>query len=233
MITLARASPNWQIDWGTNDLNGCGRLALICAAGSPRGTALADGRIGGEIPGRSGSPSWIVIHALLKGAMKQNPPVSVRRISTQLGYAGGNGGFIHRSFPDLCVSIAKKLEEWKERRTWELRLAVTAALLEQPPPTLHTLSQRLGFQTSTTLRYWVPDLADHLLKERADFAAREKAELYALVSRVLQENPPPSLKSIALRLQRSTSFLRENYPDLSRAVTARYLQHRQIRHMRR
>lgn len=163
------------------------------------------------------------IRVLLEQSLKQNPPMSVRHIAAQLGYAGGNGGFIHQSFPDLCKVIAKRLEEWKERRREEARLAVTAAIAEQCPPTLNEMSLRLGFQTSATLRSWAPDLADQLLKARADHAAAEKDRLRALLNCVLQENPAPSLNRVARRLQRSTSFLKEQHPDLCHAISSRYL----------
>ena len=104
------------------------------------------------------------LRSLLEQSLAQDYPVSVRRIATQLGYAGGNGGFIHRSFPDLCRSIAVKRKAWDERRMEDFRHAVGAAILEQPPPTLYELSQRLGFQTSTTLRFWAPDMAERLIK---------------------------------------------------------------------
>jgi transcriptional regulator with XRE-family HTH domain/transposase-like protein len=169
------------------------------------------------------------IRALLEQSLKQNPPTSVQRIARQLGYAGGNGGVIHRSFPDLCQSMAKKRKEWKELRTKEVRRAVTAAILEEAPPTLHEMSQRLGFQTSTTLRSWVPDLADRLLQARAEHAAAEKNRLRALLIRVLQENPVPSLNSVAQRLQRSTAFLIERHPDLCRVIAACHLQRRKRR----
>ena len=97
------------------------------------------------------------IHSLLEQSLVQDPPVPVRRIAAMLGYADGNGGFIHRKFPDLCRSIAIKRKAWEEQHLEALRNAVSNAILEQPPPTLHELSRRLGFQTSTTLRSWAPD----------------------------------------------------------------------------
>jgi hypothetical protein len=164
---------------------------------------------------------------LLIKSLEQDLPNSVRSIAAQLGYS--NGGFIHRRFPDLCQAIAKRLEERAEQQLYELRLVVTAALAEQPPPTLHEMSRRLGFQTSTTLRSLAPDLADQLLRRRVDYEAIEKATLREVLSRILGENPVPSLSSVARRLQRSTTFLREKHPDLCRAIASRYLRGRKVR----
>jgi hypothetical protein len=162
------------------------------------------------------------IRALLEDSLKQDPPIPVRRIAAQLGYSGGNAGFIHRCFPDLCQSITKRLEAWEKRRTEELRAVVIAAIAELPPPTLRDLSHRLGFQTSTTLRYWVPDLADQLLKNRAEHMAAEKARCHAVLTAVLSECPAPTLNSVARRLQCSNSFLNEHHPELCHAIAARH-----------
>jgi hypothetical protein len=92
------------------------------------------------------------IQSALEQSLAQDPPVPTRRIAARLGYA--NGGFIHKKFPDLCRAIAEELENCKKRRLDELRQAVNAARLEDPPPTLHNLSRRLGFQNSSALRFW-------------------------------------------------------------------------------
>ncbi|MGB9079421.1 MAG: TniQ family protein [Terracidiphilus sp.] len=168
------------------------------------------------------------IRSLLEQSLRRDPPISVRRIATQLGYSGGNAGFIVRCFPDLCRSIRKRLEERKARRKEEVRRIVSAAISEQPPPTLHELSQRFGFQTSTTLRAGAPDLADLLLKRRAEYAAEKEELLREALSRVLQENPAPSLNSVARRLQRSAAFLREHHIDLCHAIASRCLQQRKL-----
>lgn len=162
------------------------------------------------------------IRALLEDSLKQDPPIPVRRIAAQLGYSNGNPGFIRRCFPDLCRSIAERLEESKKHRTEELRAVVIAAIAEQPPPTLRDLSHRLGFQTSTTLRFWAPDLADQLLKKRAVHMAAEKARCHAVLTAVLSECPAPTLNSVARRLQCSNSFLNEHHPELCHAIAARH-----------
>lgn len=168
------------------------------------------------------------IRSLLEQSLQQDYPTSVRRIATRLGYAGGNSGFILRSFPDLCRSIAVKRKDWEKRRVEQMRHDVRAALFEQPPPTLRELSQRIGFQTSTTLRFWVPDLVDELIKRRAEHTANEIVKLRAVLSEAFQEVPAPSFNSVARRLQCSTSFLMEKHPDLCHAIASRFLQQQKM-----
>jgi AraC-like DNA-binding protein len=117
------------------------------------------------------------MRSALEQSLVQDPPVSVRRIAMHLGYA--NGGLIQRKFPGLCHTIAKKLVDCKKRRFEGLRQAVSAAGLEDPPPTLHELSRRLGFQNSSTLRSWFRDETDRLLESRAFHAQKETANLQA------------------------------------------------------
>jgi hypothetical protein len=173
------------------------------------------------------------IHSLLEQSLIQDPPVPVRRIAAMLGYADGNGGFIHRKFPDLCRLIAIKRKVWEEQHLEALRNAVSKAILEQPPPTLHELSRRLGFQTSTTLRSWVPDLADRLKETCSAYTAGETAKMREALSAILQEDPAPSFASVARRFQRSTSSLKEKVPDLCNAIASRHLQQREAAALQR
>ena len=173
------------------------------------------------------------IHSLLEQSLVQDPPVPVRRIAAMLGYADGNGGFIHRKFPDLCRSIAIKRKAWEEQHLEALRNAVRKAILEQPPPTLHELSRRLGFQTSTTLRSWAPDLADRLKETCSAYAAGKTTEMREALSAILQEDPAPSFASVARRFQRSTSSLKEKVPDLCSAIASRHLQQREAATLQR
>jgi hypothetical protein len=162
------------------------------------------------------------IRSALEQSLVQDPPVSVRRIAMQLGYA--NGGLIQRKFPDLCHAIARKLEDCRKRRFGILRQAVEAAGFENPPPTLHELSQRLGYRNSSTLRSWFPDETGRLLEARAIHEQREIAKRRAALLVILRGRSAPSLSSVARQIDLSVSNLAEKYPDLCRAIHARYLQ---------
>jgi len=120
-----------------------------------------------------------------------------------LGYA--NGGLIQRKFPDLCHAVAQKLEDCKKRRFVALRQAVAGASLEAPPPTLHSLSLRLGFQNSSTLRLWFRDETDRVLAARVRHAQLETAKLRAALFAILRAEPAPSLCSVAHQLCLSVS----------------------------
>jgi len=160
------------------------------------------------------------IRSALEQSLVQDPPVSVRRIAMQLGYA--NGGLIQRKFPDLCHAIAQKLDGCRKRRFETLRQAVDAARFEDPPPTLHDLSRRLGFQNSSTLRSWFRDETDRLLEARA-FHAQKETKLRATLLSILRGESAPSLSCVARQLNFSVSNLAEKCPDLCRTIRSRYL----------
>jgi hypothetical protein len=149
--------------------------------------------------------------------------VSARRIAAKLGYS--NAGLIQRKFPDHCRAIAQKLEDWKKRRLDELRQAADAASREEPPTTLHDLSQRLGFKTSSQLRWHFPEAVNRLVKARAIHAQKETAKLQTTLLFILCGEPAPSLSSIARQLDLSVSSLAEKCPDVCAAIRSRYLRH--------
>jgi plasmid stability protein len=171
------------------------------------------------------------IRSRLEKSLAQDPPIPVKRIAVQLGYT--NGGFIQVKFPDLCHAIAERLQRCKERRIEALRDAVRAACVEEPPPTLHALSRRLGFQNSCTLRCWFRDETDWLLKARASHARKKKSELQAALLQAVSGEPSPSLSSVARQLGVSVSHLTENYPGLCRKIRSRYLRNQTERTRRR
>ena len=162
-----------------------------------------------------------VIRSALEHSLAQDPPVPVRRIAMHLGYA--NGGLIQRKFPDLCHAIAQKLADCKRRRFVALQQAVAAASVEDPPPTLHGLSRRLGFQNSGTLRLWFREETDRVLAARARHAHQETAKLRAALLAILRGESAPTLSSVAHQLCLSVSNLAEKCPDLCRAIRSRYL----------
>jgi hypothetical protein len=72
----------------------------------------------------------------------------------------------------------------------------------------------------------VPDLADRLKKKCSVYAAAETNKLRVALSVILQEYPAPSFASVARRLQRSPSSLKEKAPDLCSAIASRHQRQR-------
>lgn len=122
-------------------------------------------------PGAKRISDLSTIQRLLENSLTMNPPIPVRRIAGDLGYA--NGGFIHQKFPELCHAIAVKTSAYKSGELKTIRCAILAACAEQPPPTLRALSDRLGFRSCSAIRDRFPELSDRLLVARLNYK-REK-----------------------------------------------------------
>jgi hypothetical protein len=151
-----------------------------------------------------------------------NPPISVRQIAVNLGYA--NGGYIHQKFPELCHAIAQKSADHRLNELEVVRCALLSACAEQPPPTLRALSKRLGFRNCSPVTCRYPELADRLKTARVAYKREKDSQKFrtALLFAVYG-NEAPSLSSVARRLSVSRSSLMERWPDLCRAISGRYL----------
>ena len=116
----------------------------------------------------------LTMQGLLEKSLAMNPPIAVRRIAGDLGYA--NGGFIHRKFPELCHAIAEKAKAYQLKELEVIRCTIIAACTEQPPPTLRELSTRLGFRSCSAVRDRFPVLTDRLLVARLEHKRKEDSQ---------------------------------------------------------
>jgi hypothetical protein len=125
-------------------------------------------------PGAKRISDVSTIQKLLEESLAMDPPIAVRQIAGDLGYA--NGGFIHQKFPELCHAIAEKTAAYKSRVLETIRCAILAACDEQPPPTLRELSKRLGFQSYSAVRDQFPELTNRLLDARLEHKRKEDSQ---------------------------------------------------------
>ncbi len=99
------------------------------------------------------------------------------------------------------------------------------ALQEVPPPSLLTMSKRLGF-SATHLRRRAPILCQELMARQQPYAAQRNADLENNLMAALGETPPPSLSSVYTRLGTSGWIVSTNFPSLRVAIAERYRQYR-------
>jgi len=159
------------------------------------------------------------LQVVLEQALAQDHPSSVRSIASRLGYS--NGGFLQRKFPDLCRAIMQKRKVWEARQLGNMRKAIKAACLEQPPPTLKGLSACLGFKHSSALHVRFSEEVQQLENARAAYKREQQDRLQRELRKILIEEPVPSLKSVANRLGMSCPWLAERCPDLCKAIARR------------
>jgi|ERR1043165_5501713 hypothetical protein len=112
----------------------------------------------------------------------------------------------------------------------DVEKVMLAALDEQPPPSACEISRRTGRCTDTLQRRF-PELYIQITDRYRNFHRPEQVtdeEVKAALKAALKQNPPPSLQSIFRLLScRSTGYrYYARFPKLCRAVSARYLKHR-------
>lgn len=112
----------------------------------------------------------------------------------------------------------------------EILSEMEKALAENPPPSMRQIQRRTGrHESSIKGRY--PTLYDEIVKRYRDFHlpdAVTKVDAETALKAALKQNPPPSLQSIFRTLGCHNTGYRfyHQFPDLCKAVAARYKKHR-------
>jgi hypothetical protein len=76
----------------------------------------------------------------LEESLAQHLPISPYHVALELGFV--SDGTLRRKFPGLCQAIQEKIDNCDALRITEMGRALTAALAEDPPPTLGEMCQR-------------------------------------------------------------------------------------------
>jgi AraC-like DNA-binding protein len=168
---------------------------------------------------------WSDVKAYLQAVLKESPPPSLEAVSRRMGYYPPK---IKRHFPKMCEQIA--LRYWKYIKSKhaapnEVRKVLQKALREQPPPSLQCILRRLGCR-DTGYYYYLnySDLCLAVAGRYKEFRNKPFDKMIdgKLLQDALSEDPPPSLSELAERLHHSREFVRRKFPELSKALVARY-----------
>ena len=95
--------------------------------------------------------------------------------------------------------MASKNERLKAKRLKALRRGLEEALVENPPPSLNTVTHRLAYSTSTVLRENEPELMNRLAERYRESFRSRGSELERRVEPMLAEDPVPSVKEVCIR----------------------------------
>lgn len=211
---------------------GCGRTSLyqvdrdLCrqitanhrrAALSPRRKRSGAGRICDEA----------TIKQVLEQSLAPAHPAALHHLAQRLGYA--NADLLRRKFPDLCRAIIAKRTAFKKARLNAVKLALRAALKEDPPPSANEMSRRLGPPWySWILQKHFPALCATLQSRRTQYRDSRMAELRKAFLALLSEDPPPSVAEACQRVGVSQRTFSRKFSDLRRAIATRYARHRVV-----
>ncbi len=171
-------------------------------------------RVRGRYAVRKCAPA--VVEMALKDTLRSNEDKSLSQIAFDLGYS--TSGTIRKLFPDLCAAVVSKNQRLIAKRRKVLHRGLEEALVEDPPPSLNTVTHRLGYSTSTVLRENEPELMNRLAERyRQSFRSRG-SELERRVEPMLAEDPVPSVKEVCIRLGISRGFLLKYASGLVRKI---------------
>ncbi|HEX8475397.1 MAG TPA: TniQ family protein [Pyrinomonadaceae bacterium] len=168
---------------------------------------------------------WNDVKAYLQGVLKETPPPSLEAVARRMGYYPPR---IKRHFPKLCDRIATRYWKYMESKhpsPSEVRKVLQSALSEHPPPSLQCILRRLGCRD--TGYYYYLNYSDLCLAVAGRYMeSRNKPFDKMIDGKLLQdalsEDPPPPLSELAKRLHHSREFVRRKFPELSKAIVARY-----------
>jgi AcrR family transcriptional regulator len=178
-----------------------------------------------DIPSLQKTTSWSEIGVKLEAALQEYPPPSMESVARNLGC---NPPKVRRHFPELCERLISRYKQYQKNRhpsPAEIRRAFRTALEQFPPPSLQMVLRGLGCKS--TGYYYYYNYRNLCLKVSRRFLKYLRTPFHEDKDRkrleaMLVEEPPPSFSEVARRFKRKRDFLRRKFPELSKAVTARY-----------
>jgi hypothetical protein len=182
--------------------------------------------LGPDIPLHKEVTPWAEAEGRLRATLQEPIPLSMEAIAR---YMGRHSQTIQRHFPELCKQIISRYREYVNGRhpqPKEITRALKSALKEDPPPSLQRVFRRLGCRDTGYYYYSNHSklcfaVAQRYLNHRNNPFDRD-IDCKCLQA-ALTEDPPPSFSEVAKRFNHSREFVRRKFPELSKAVTVRYL----------
>jgi AcrR family transcriptional regulator len=182
--------------------------------------------LGQDIPLQKELTPWVEVEVRLRAALQEFIPPSMEAIARRMGR---HPPTVKGHFPELCEQIISRYREYingKHPPPKEVKRALRAALKEDPPPSLQRVFRRLGCRDTGYYYYSnYSDLcfavAQRYLNHRNNPFDRDLDRERLLDA--LAEEPPPSFSEVAKRFRHNREFVRRKFPELSKAVTVRYL----------
>ncbi len=161
----------------------------------------------------------------LKVALSREPALTLHDVANELGYSSYDGG-LSKTFPRLCKSLVRRRMEYLAKRDEDQKRELRKVLRENPSPPLREVERRLGYKNGSSLRKRFPQLSAAILANHKAHRQRQATELLHRLRSVLREDEPPSLASVARRLNQERNLMRKHFPDLCREISERHAEFR-------
>jgi hypothetical protein len=146
------------------------------------------------------------------------PYPSLRAIARRLKMAPRS---LLRHEPGLWRQIVDRRSAYYTEINVRIRQALEESLQECPAPTLDALAERHGFERSRAWKY-CPELCREVVARHISYRRQIWMEVRRQMESALrEETPPPTIQSLAARLNHCASSLRSYFPDLCHEIAAR------------
>jgi AraC-like DNA-binding protein len=156
----------------------------------------------------------------LEASLAQELPTSPYHVALELGFVDVSS--LVRKFPGLCRAIQEKIDNHKALRIAAMGRVLTAALTEEPPPSLGELCERLEYSRPIVLRRQFDGLCDELLERRRKYRLDQIEKLRQQLLELSLEFPAVSLEQACRRVGLSRQQLIRLCPEESAAIVAHY-----------
>jgi hypothetical protein len=183
----------------------------------------------------------------MESALTETPPPSLDEVASRLGYQSRTT--LHVKFPELSKKInanyrasERFISNRQSRRAVSVkpldaesqRKALESELTKPCPATLIDLGSRLGYSHNSSFKKRWPNLARALVEKRREYQKQQltkrKGDCRRILEAALDENPPPSLKAFAKKIEGwSISSLKEYFPLECHRISARHAEYRKQR----
>jgi hypothetical protein len=160
------------------------------------------------------------VEEALEVALRQDPPPSLHDVSLSLGLPGAS--WLVERFSEPCRALVQRSREYRRNRRLEVEKVLEAALIEEPPPTIKEVANRIGHRNGQTLRTWFPDLYGALAARSSRRRDWWLAKMQSFLEAVVTQEPPPSGKAVAASAGVVIGHLRTLFPNLWRELVARH-----------
>lgn len=170
-------------------------------------------------------------------ALREKPPPSLAEIAGRLGYRSFR--HLRRCAPEIFDVINRNYltsERGRAARSGlhrrlqskaRIEAALTAALNENPPPTLDQVAQSLGYKHGLSIKASFPALCNALNRKHPTRLSLRAHMVESELKKSLQSPMPEDLLTVAKRLgYRSSHYLGLTHRDLCKRIRVRYEAHK-------
>lgn len=167
---------------------------------------------------------------VIEVVLAETPPPCLSEVARRVG--DETTEFLYQHFPEDCLRISARRADYSKKRLEErlnyCREIIAAALAEDPAPTLEDVSARAGAISDFLRQYFAGDCR-RISERRAELRRKQFQEREAALQQALCEDPPRSIRQIAVKLGASMNVIRNNHPETCRLLVARYKAYRRDR----